>query len=253
MDSYNVDEPGFWRPSTIAAGVVLLLVLIAGAVLLVVRTGGGSSASQPTAAQPSPATSSPVGGTSATTSTTSVATQTGCSLPAGSQAVPEMTPQGINWQLYQTVALPYSTADGPQIVDGDIARCYAHNPVGALIAASQLSVRYAVGPDVRQVLQEQVMPGPGRDAALQQTSRPTSIPSGGSYGQFAGFKFVTYSPAVAVVEFVSKAPDASEVALPVTVDWSDGDWKLQLQPDGSESPNALPVTSLVGFSTWSGE
>lgn len=252
MDSYGADEPGFWRPSTIAAGIILLLVLIAGAVLLVVKAGGGSSAKHPPVAQPSPVSSGP-GTSSSSSPTTAVTAPTGCSLPAGNQTVPEMTPLGITWQLYQTVALPYSTTDGPQIADGHIARCYAHNPVGALLAASQLSVRYAVGPDVRQVLQQQVVPGPGRDKALQQASHPTSLPSGGSYGQLAGFKFVTYSPAVAVIEFVSKAPDASEVALPVTVDWLGGDWELQLQPDGSESPNALPVTSLVGFSTWSGE
>ena len=33
--------------------------------------------------------------------------------------MPQYTPQGITWQLYQTVALPYSDTAGPMIVDGE--------------------------------------------------------------------------------------------------------------------------------------
>jgi len=252
MDPYDEPHSGFWRPTTIGAGVVLLIVLLLlGFVFFGNGNGksGHSAASQPSSA---PNASSTAGGARSTT--TARTTSSRCSLTAGNQAIPEVTPQGITWKLYQTVALPYSATAGPQIVNGDIARCYAHSPLGALIAASQIQARYLIAPDWRAVVAEQVMPGPGRSVYVTNRAKAGN-PGGnqpGDYNQLAGFKFVTYSPAVAVIEFVSQATGGAMQAITATVDWSGGDWKLRLQPDGGESPNALPVTSLVGFSTWSG-
>jgi hypothetical protein len=37
-----------------------------------------------------------------------------------------------------------------------------------------------------------------------------------------------------------------------TVRWVDGDWKLELQPDGSTTPSRQSVTSVAGFIPWGG-
>jgi hypothetical protein len=242
---YNEPHSGFWGRGTITAGIVVLIILLLLGWVLWGRSNG-TNASPPrpsmSATQGSSTKGNGSGGTGGTTS---------CNLPAGDQTVPEATPQGINWQLYQTVAVPSSTADGPTVIDGDVARCYAHNPVGALLAESQISTRYLLAPDWQAVVNQQVVPNAGR--AVYETNRAkVSTSAGGTYNQLAGFKYVTYSPAVATIEIVTRSDSGVMQATTGTVEWLDGDWKLELQPNGGGSPNALPVSSLVGFSTWAG-
>ncbi|MDQ6740765.1 MAG: hypothetical protein M3021_10505 [Actinomycetota bacterium] len=160
----------------------------------------------------------------------------------------------MNWQLYQTVALPYSTSYGPQHIEGDVARCYSHDPVGALFAASQIGARYLIAPNWQAVVSRQVVDNAGRTkfSSLRQAAGNPGGNQPGDYQQLSGFKFVTYSPSAAVVELVSKSSTGVMQATDATVEWIGDDWKLQLQLDGSESPSALPVSSLVGYSPWSG-
>lgn len=243
-------QRGFWRPGTVAAGVILLLVVLAGVVLVIVHTGRGGGGKASTAPRP-PAVTTP---SSTAMSASPTAAGSGCSVPAGSQAVPDVTPPGISWNLYQTVALPSSTTAGPTKVAGDVARCYAHSPLGALLAASQIQYRYLIAPDWKSVLAAQVVDNPGR-AAYSKVRAANGNPGGnqpGDYDQLAGFKFVTYSPTQAVIEFVLKSSAGAMQAGTTTVNYVGGDWKLQLQPDGSDSPTLLPVASLVGYSVWAG-
>ncbi|WP_158013636.1 hypothetical protein [Carbonactinospora thermoautotrophica] len=155
--------------------------------------------------------------------------------------------------MFHTVAVPSSPTAGPAVVDGDVARCYAHTPTGALLAAWQIGIRYLVADDWRTVVAQQVMPGPGRDTYVRLRAQVTAnSDQPGQYGQVAGFKFVTYTPQVAVIQLVSRFPTGSLQVITATVVWSDGDWKLQLQPDGSVSPSAQHVPSLAGFVVWGG-
>ena len=243
---------GPWDRRTAPAGIVVAVV--AGLLVWLLATGGASHH----VASPRPAPASSVARHLAPaqpkTLEHTASSGPGCHVAAGSQAVPQYAPQGITWQLYQTVALPYSKTAGPMVLDGGVARCYAHDPLGALLAASQISARYLIAPDWKQVLQSQVMPGKGKEAyaKLRAQYGNTGGDQAGSYNQLAGFKFVTYSPAIAVIEMASKNGQGALQAGPVTVVWSGGDWKLQLQPDGSSSPQQLPISSLVGFAAWGG-
>jgi len=171
------------------------------------------------------------------------------------QAVPTSPPQGVTWSLFQGVALPSSHSLGPIRVSGPVYAGYAHTPTGALLAAAQISSRYLISPgqDWRQVVERQVVPGPGRDVYVHKRAKVDStsvLP--GTYGQFAGFRFVTYSPDVAVVQFVSRFSSGNLQVATNTLRWLDGDWKLQLQPDGSATPTVQSVNSLAGFVPWSG-
>lgn len=81
------------------------------------------------------------------------------------QDVPTSAPAGVTWTLYEAVALPSSKAAGPALADEDAARCYAHTPVGALLATSQISVRYLAADDWRKVTRTQTV-GEGRDTYI---------------------------------------------------------------------------------------
>jgi hypothetical protein len=240
--------------SLVAAGAFGLFVVVMLVWLL------ATSASPPTlrhsANQQVPRTRS-----STTPPTTTVPTTVPLPAAASASAVENQAPTDVKWQLYQGVALPFSATNGPSVVNGDVATGYAHNPEGALLAATQIGVRYLLGPDWQAVTATSVAPGPGRDAyaALRQSQAPTgeaamsaTAPTPGTYLQLAGYQFVTYTPQTAVVQLISQAPSGTNQVVTNTVTWSGGDWKLVLQANGSSSPTAQTVSSLAGFIVWGG-
>ena len=179
-----------------------------------------------------------------------------CDLPSSDQQVPSVAPTGVTWQLWQGIALPFSKAAGPQVVQSEVARCYAHTPTGALLAAVQIQYRLAISDDWVPIVYQQVMPGPGRDAlvALEKASAKTPEPPTppGDYAQVAAFLFVTYTPHVAVIEIVTRSDSGAMGLETNTVNWSGGDWKLVLQPNGEVTPSVQTVTSTVGYVMWGG-
>jgi hypothetical protein len=176
----------------------------------------------------------------------------GCSPSDTSQDIPHSAPAGVTWSLFHAIAVPSSPAAGPLIIEGDVARCYAHTPLGALLANVQISTRFFLGPGWRTVTEAQVMPGPNRDIWIRNRSKVSGNPDQpGSFGQSAGFRFTTYTPQTAVIQVVSRGPDGGLWVYTETMVW-DGDWKLQLTPDGSASPQPQQVRTLDGFIAWGG-
>ncbi|MEE1940988.1 hypothetical protein V1L54_16515 [Streptomyces sp. TRM 70361] len=169
------------------------------------------------------------------------------------QDVPTSAPAGVTWTLYQAVALPSSEAAGPAVAGADVARCYARTPVGALLATSQISVRYLAAEDWRKVTRTQLV-GAGRDAYLAdragaERTAPPGGRGGAAHGQIAGFRFVTYNDTTAVIQTVWRFPDGRMQAATTTVLWRDGDWRLEY-PAVPAAP--VPVDSLAGYTQWGG-
>ncbi len=233
------------RAWTVAAAAIVALIVLAAVVVILATRGGDKT---PAAAPPKPSRS-PRSSPSAARGSSAP------SLPALDQTVPTSPPPGVRWSLFQGVALPTSTAAGPSRVDGPVYAGYAHTPTGALLAAAQLGYRYLISPGSawRQVVEQQVVPGTGRDVYIGKRAKvdSTSV-APGTYGQLAGFRFVTYSPDTAVIQFVTRFSDGTLQVVTDTVHWLGGDWRLQLQADGSETPTAQNVSTLAGFVPWSG-
>lgn len=241
-------EPGeargpFTRTGWLIAAAFAVIVVIAAAVVIAVHGGSG------TAAAPRPRRTA-----AASPSATAPASTGACSLPGTARAVPAAAPPGVSWHIYDTVALPFSPAAGPQVVTGDVARCYAHTPDGALLAAVQIAVRYVLAPGWRAVLAQQVVPGPGASAyaALRAQDPSVNTTQPGQYGQIAGFQFVTYTPAVAVMQIVSRLPGGALQMTTMTTQWSGTDWRLALHADGTPGGNVQQLSSLDGFIPWGG-
>ncbi|MFE0764086.1 hypothetical protein [Streptomyces smyrnaeus] len=169
------------------------------------------------------------------------------------QDVPTEAPKGLSWKLFHTVALPSSKAAGPAVVEQDVARCYAHTPVGALLATSQISVRYLAADDWLKVTRAQTV-GAGRasyiDARTKAERKADRQPGDGAgQGQIAGFKFVTYTGSTAVIQTVWRFPDGRMQAATTTALWRDGDWRLEYPADPAAP---TPVDSLAGYVAWGG-
>lgn len=222
-------------PGFLIAGVVVALAII-GAVVAVLGAREQDVSSSP------PASASPSG----------PAPGSECRPTDTAQTVPQTAPAGVTWELFANIAIPSSPTAGPLIVKDGVARCYAHTPVGALIACQQISVRAGFGPNWRAIVEQQMVPGPGREAFAKARAGfvPNSNP--GTYMQTAGFRFVSYSPQTAVIQLVSRAPDGGLWTTTVTMVWSGGEWKLQPTADGNTAPPVQEVPSLEGFVPWGG-
>ncbi|MGH3260495.1 MAG: hypothetical protein ACRDNS_00725 [Trebonia sp.] len=240
-DKSGERSAGRGRGLLIAVVVCAVAALIA--VILVGRHHGGGSAS-PTLPTPSPR--SPV-------------TSPAASPLPGPTAVPTIAPDDTKWSLFNGLALPSSPTAGPSRIDGPVYAGYAHTPDGALFAAAQIGVRYLATPGDgwRQVLAQQVVPGPGVATYTKNREQaglgdaPTIDTTG--TGQFVGFRFLTYTPQVAVLQLVVRFPQNGRYqASTTTLQWVAGDWKLQLLPDGSSASTTQQIATLAGYVAWSG-
>lgn len=90
--------------------------------------------------------------------------------PTSGRRCPPPPPGGVTWDLHGVVALPSFKAAGPAVAGEDVARCYARTPVGALLATSQISVRYLAADDWRTVTRTQTV-GAGRDAYIAERAK----------------------------------------------------------------------------------
>ena len=240
------EEPAGRRPAVAVAGVALLLAAGTAVALL------GADGKSDSAAALSAATVH-----AEATSTDDAPRASAAPGPAdAAEAAFEpllVAPEDVTWQLFMGVALPYSPTFGPTVVDGPAYGGFARSQPGALLAAVQLGVRYLLTPGEgwREVLDRQVLPGAGRDAFARNRAGIDPQAPPGTYGQIAAFRIVTFTPQVAVVQLVSRFPTSGVLQVSTTtVRWADGDWRLQLQPDGGTSPTAQAVPSLDGFILW---
>lgn len=234
----NAPRSPWTRPGFMLAGGFAVLIVVLMVVVLVMTSGGGDQGTDQAGAGPTP---------SAAPAPDSAGPD------QGPTTVPTALPDNVTWRLYHTIALPYSSQAGPYEVTPSTATGYAHTPTGALMAAAQIPIRKLVAPDWRAVVKQQIVPGPGRDAYIEAREIVTDTStSPGQFGQIAGFKFVNYSPQTATIQFVSRFVSGTMQVTTSTVQWQDGDWKLVLQPDGSDSPTAQRVQSLSGYIPWGG-
>jgi hypothetical protein len=168
-------------------------------------------------------------------------------------AEPLLSAPAVTWQLFAGVPLPYSATAGPRRIDGPVYAGFERSPTGALLAAAHLGTRYLMtpGPGWRQVVDRQVLPGPGREAFVRLRATVDAADPPGTHGQPAGFRIVAFTPHVAVVQEAVRFPSTGALQVTVsTLRWVGGDWRLELQPDGSTSPTAQAVPDLDGFVVW---
>jgi hypothetical protein len=176
--------------------------------------------------------------------------------PVADTHVPTSAPRDVSWQVWRTLALPWSRLHGPARTEGDAVAGFSRTPTGALLASVHASARkVAAGdPGWRQVAVTMLAPGAGRDAWMAARGRDQRVgdPSPGTFAQVAGFQFVTWSPDDAVVQLVTRSADGQLGVIIVHAEWLDGDWRLVLAPDGGDATSQQRAASLAGFVAWGG-
>lgn len=183
--------------------------------------------------------------------TSGTAVQTGdCPARAGSQEIPTLPIPGVAWESTSYgVMLPYSDTYGPAKVDDSSARCFSHDPAGAVMAASHIAVRGIQDPNTqraRRVIETQVMPGPTRDELIAGLM---ASPSTRGPWPWMGFRVLSYTDQEAVVMLAQGQAGSDQfVALTYPVSWQSGDWKVNLE--GAQARVITDFELQSEFVTW---
>ena len=167
-----------------------------------------------------------------------------CANPSSATTVPTAAPDS-QWSIVDKVAVPTSKA-GPRVLSPN-RRCFARSPEGALLAVSNIGM-LAFGKDVKAIFADQVLPGPNHDAALKEAVGQG--PREGDKAQIRGFRFLNYSQDRAQVQLLTGIQQQLQ-QFTITVEWSEGDWKVNLDTPGGYLP-PQPASSADGFIQWSG-
>ena len=156
------------------------------------------------------------------------------------------------WRSVGAVLVPTSATEGPAHDTGTVWSCYAHSPMGAVLASYAIFAELA-SPGWHTVADSVIVPGPGQEAFIKAGERQKyQAPQPGSIAQPVGFTVVTYTPQQATVETLADDGGSQYQVTQRTVAWSDGDWKLVVTPTGSTGPDPQVVSSSAGFVLWGG-
>ena len=174
----------------------------------------------------------------------------GCRTDDSADAKPTASPDDIEWRQVGVARVPVSPSAGPIRSDGPLMWCFAHTPMGAVMAAHIIPTHMS-GSDWRSVTQQQVVAGPGRDIFVAQRSTvPQTAQNGSAVGSYAGFALASYSPDAAKVQLLIKNGSGGYGSTFVAVKWDGGDWKVQPKSNGSLYTSMTTVMGNAGFIMW---
>lgn len=173
-----------------------------------------------------------------------------CPASSVSNNMPTAPPSDLAWNNVGGMLIPSSATAGPARYQGDVWSCYAHSPMGAVMAAYDIFAGLG-SPDWHAVAEHEIVPGPGQQAFITISDSQTyQAPPPGAIAQAVGFEVVAYTPQQATIEALASAGTDAYQADVRTVAWVDGDWKMVVTPDGKTGPDTQLVTSAGGFVLW---
>ncbi|MDX3850992.1 hypothetical protein [Streptomyces sp. AK02-01A] len=238
-DHVPVHTP-FWKQRSwiVAAAFLALVVLVS---LVSAVTSAGADRRTAGADEPRPLSARPAGSSDRPGT---------CRTDDRVTAVPTKAPADVRWLTIEGSRVPASRSAGPTRTDGPVLWCFAHTPLGAVMAAHVIPAQMNA-PSWRAVVDQQVLPGFGRDLfASQRESIGETAVRGRAIGVYAGFSLSRYDSRSATVDLLVKSAQGALTASSVTMRWDGGDWKVQPASDGALHSGADAVRSADGFVQW---
>ena len=188
----------------------------------------------------------------------------------GQPQVPRVSLASVRWSGFYGVELPVSAQAGPYDTSGGMAAGFARTPLGALLAAVNIGVRANAqwGPRIFTAVIRGQVTGPdaaallaGCQAAYDQAAQSGGVTGGQPLGTVdvseQAFRWITYTPAAAILDLVSAGPGASGATVRASVQmeavWDGGDWKVVAPPGGDWGNSAAGLSSLAGYTVFPGQ
>jgi hypothetical protein len=171
--------------------------------------------------------------------------------PAGPAA---STAPSISWSIVGNQPVPASPVAGPRRVEGGLAKGFAHDTLGAAIAAVNISFRLAseVGPQVYEATAREQCFG-DVDTEIQQIRNSfSSAPPGAAKPSEIWYRVTSGDPTgdLMLMSIAAKTPQSVErggyARLEMTMRWADGDWKLQVPLARSSIIPSIDGFTLLG-------
>ncbi|TDD24811.1 hypothetical protein E1218_15825 [Kribbella turkmenica] len=263
-DDAGGEAPGLWQERGFVASAIVVGAVVVCLLVWFFARDPGTPATQPTASpsvvepteQPTgeptvpPATPTDEPTPTSTPSGPPASGRGGCYTKNPDQGRPRVAPSGVTWQFEANMLIPLQQEGGPAVTDeSGVLSCFAHSPTGAVLAA-MVTLGQIRNPELTdRVLAARIAPGPGRNRAISE-ARVTRTPRNeGDASQFTGFKVIDYTKDRAIVYIAVRLDSQKIAALPVTLTWSRGDWRIVLQEDGSFNGSVQPdvLRSLDGY------
>ena len=184
--------------------------------------------------------------------------------------MPTVDLSSLRWSDFHGVKLPVSPKAGPRDTHGGRAAGFARSPLGALLAAINIGVRANAqwGPRIFAAVIRRQVTGPDAAALLanceiayDQASQSRHMTDGQPLGSVdvteEGFRWVAYTPAMAILDLVSAGPGSQgstvRASTQITAVWDGGDWKLVAPPGGDWGNAATGLSSLSGYAVFPGQ
>ena len=222
-----------WAKAGSACAVMFLaLLVICGAIIAWSRLGGTAHGN-------------PAGEGHATAPVTTG----GASGPSAGPGTGALT---LTWQRVGLGALPFSAVDGPRTVHGGVPAQFSHDGNGAVLAAVQILGRLSWAAEststMLAVADADTTPSAQARAALTYAppSDPTVIPAAVAY------QLVSATGGSASVDLALRFSGTLRV-VPVSLLWTDGDWKLAGAPGPLAQTSWAAIADLTGFTPFTGQ
>lgn len=233
----------YWKQRSWQASAGFLALVVVLGVITTVTSGSGSGDDAK-----APASKGPLSGTV----TIKDGRPGGCRTDdSAGDAIPTSVPKDISWHTLGIGRVPVSASAGPTRIQGAVWWCFAHTPMGAVLAATDIPTQMS-GAQWRTVTDQQVVAGQERElfvfqrTAVPDTAGSDSAPTTSSY---AGFQVTSYTSEAASVVLLIKN-DQGYAKTTVYVRWSGGDWKIQPDSSGSLYSQLASEQSAVGYTLW---
>jgi hypothetical protein len=173
----------------------------------------------------------------------------GCRTDDTDQSTPLRPPGDVTWRPLNGATIPLSASAGPLQTSGPVLWCFAHAPMGAVMAANVIP-RQMSGSDWSAVTEQQVVPGIERDIFVAMRSSDQETLPQYSARSLAGFMLTFYSPDTATVRLLIRDSSSVYGVTDYTVAWNGGDWKVRPLGDGNLHTPLQVVTANGGFVMW---
>ncbi|MGY1438581.1 hypothetical protein [Streptomyces reniochalinae] len=163
---------------------------------------------------------------------------------------PASAPKDVEWKNLNGVTVPTSPSAGPTRYSGPVWWCYAHTPMGAVMAAHSILTHMSTT-DWRTVAEQQLVAGEGRDAFIsQRSSLGQSQTTDDDAGVPSGFFVGSFTKNTTQVRLLIKGASGGLGVATVSMRWSGGDWKVEPRSDGALFGTSDSGVNSNGFIKW---
>jgi hypothetical protein len=236
-----------WNSKPAAIGAIVVLVLVVVVVLLSTLLGvfaPAKNGEQGTASKPTP-------------TSTSAAAKGPCNVRVTDSSSTPKIPADLTWKTGEEgLTWPVSKSVGPTKTADGFDACFARSPLGAALAAQ--TANYSVfdaSHTPKSALEFYLADSPGKSKAVALGAQQDTAAQTRSSGlNPAGFTVDSFTKNTAVVTLVYSYPSSATgyFGTPITMVWTDGDWKAQVLDNGGAFAGKPTTPSEGDFIAWGG-